>query len=277
MRRGAPDIEVRVIALGAEITPFSLEERALAWDPAEKTAAAAEAEGRAVGAEQLVWADCDTLILQDLRVVELGASADVGFRPVYGVNIGSRFSEPLDDFWALAYNICGVSEADVFPMTPCTTNAQLRPYINLGFVVVRPSVGILQRWQERCTRLLTDPRAKRFSADDRYESFIHQAVLSAVATSRARQARMRELPESVNYARSEHDDYPEARRPRRLNDLVTRRYEYPFEVNSWRAILPPEPPLSSWLDERMESLRPLLDPERLKVWSDALAKNKIRT
>jgi hypothetical protein len=275
--RRAPDIEARLEALGAEIVPLAMEEKSLAWDAASRVVAAAAAEAVAGEARELVWADCDTLVLRDLDAVALRRGEDVGYRPAYRANIGSRIAEPVDEFWSLVYEVCGVEEADVFPMAPCTADVQMRPYLNSGFVVVRPAAGILHTWSDRCAALLADPRAKRFTADDRYEPFVHQAVLSAVVTARSGREGTRELPASVNYGRHEHDAYPAETRARRLNDLITCRYEYPFEVNSWHDILPAEPPLSTWLADSLAALQPLLDVERLHAWREALIRNGVRT
>jgi len=216
-------------------------------------------------------------VLRDLDAIALGGGEDVGCCPAYRVNVGSRMGEPPDEFWSLVYSACGVEEADVFPMRPCTADVQIRPYFNSGFVVVRPAAGLLQAWSDRCDAILADPRARRFVADDRYEPFVHQVVLSALVIARSGRGRVRELPASVNYGRHEHDAYPPETRARRLNDLVTCRYEYPFEVNSWHDILPAEPPLSTWLAERLAALQPLLDPERLQAWREALIRNGVRT
>jgi hypothetical protein len=273
--RRAPDIEDRIARLGAEVHSFAADAATLDWDPAAKTAAAAAAEEVAADAREIVWVDSDTLVLGDLEVVELGPATDVAYCPVYKVNVGSRFDEPLDGFWSLVYEVCGVTDAEAFPLSPWTERAAIRPYINLGFVVVRPSAAILRTWADRCRALLADPRAKPFVDGESHRPFVHQAILSGVVTGRA--GRTRQLPVSVNYARPSHDDFPEEFRARRLNDLITCRYDYPFEINSWEAILPAEPPLSQWLKEKRESLAPLLDPDRLKAWSEALAKHGIRT
>ena len=263
--RRAGDLEARVEREGAEILPVSLDPETLGFPFAAKVAAAAVAEERLLGrADALFWMDPDTLVLSDLAGLVPGGATDLCYRPVHITNVGSRFDEPVDPFWAAIYSGCHVAEEAFFPMETCVEGAKVRPYLNAGCLVVRPEKGILRAWAERFSELRGTPALESFyTKDRRYAIFVHQAVLAGTVLATVGRPRMRELPESVNYPRHLHETYDAARRPKRLNDLVTCRYEESFPVNRWESdLLPVDEPLLSWIRDQLLDVEPLLDSER---------------
>ncbi len=263
--RQAPDVRLRLEALGAEVLPFQANTQALAFPFAAKVSAAAVAEGHVQGsASVLFWMDSDTLVLKDLDVLLLGPSFDLGYRPVHIANVGSRFDEPVDAFWSAIYRACGTPEGSVFPMETCVGREKIRPYVNAGCLVVRPEKGLLGGWSRRFFELYRAPDLAAFyEKDERYPIFFHQAVLAGTILASIDRSCMQELPEFVNYPRHLHTEYEKARRPGRLNDLITCRYEASFPVNRWESdLFPVEEPLSGWIREQLRDVESLLDPER---------------
>jgi hypothetical protein len=256
----APDIQSQVEALGAQVLPITVDQRALNFRFAAKTFSAGVAEEHAEDlASALMWMDPDTLILQDPEILLPDPHTDLCYRPVHIINIGSRFDEPVDAFWQTIYAHCEASSDVLFPMYTCVRRDKIRPYINAGSLVVRPKRGLLRAWAKRLSRLYNDPVMQPFYLKSSlYEIFVHQAVLSGVVMATIERSRMRELPEFANYPTHLHSDYIRERRPKRLNDLITCRYEHPFEAVNWNEIIPVDEPIKSWIDQQRKSIQPLL-------------------
>ncbi len=202
----------------------------------------------------LLWMDADTLILREPRHLTIREGETLCYRPVHHKLIGSDIDEPLDAYWALVYEACHVPEGAVFPMLTCADRRRVRPYFNAGLLGLRPEAGIMREWLETFAREYRRPElARLYRRDARYAVFIHQALLSGVILARLDRSAMRELPEWYNYPLHLHADYAPDRRPERLDDLTTCRYEK----------LPPEP--GWWGLTMSESLRGWLVGERERL------------
>lgn len=238
---------------GVRLIPFEVDEQALKFPLGAKVFAAAAAEGEVVGkADVLVWMDPDTLILQEPAALALENDKRLGYRPVHHRLIGSRWEAPLDDFWALVYKHCGVPEARPFPMTTHLGDDEIRPYFNAGILVVRPEDGLLTGWREDFSRLFQQEAfAAFYEQDPLYAVFMHQAVLGGVLLNRLDPDAMNLLPETFNYPLHLHHEVPAERRPERLNDLVTCRYDALPEDPDWWGRIRIDDPLKSWLAERV--------------------------
>jgi hypothetical protein len=202
--------------------------------------------------------------LRDPEGLLPGPQTDLGFRPVHIANIGSRFDEPVDAFWSAIYRACGTPERALFSIETCVERAKIRPYVNAGCLVVRPEKGLLRAWSRRFFELYRTPPLQAFyEKDERYAIFVHQAVLAGTLLATIDSSRTYELPEFADYPRHLHAEYGKARRPRRLNDLITCRYEESFPVNRWESdLLPVEEPLRGCIREQLADVEPLFDPER---------------
>lgn len=256
----ASDVQLRIEALGAEVIHFGVDQKALDFRFAAKTFAAGVAEERAEDlTSALMWMDPDTLILQDPNILLPDTDTDLCYRPVHITNIGSRFDEPIDAFWQTIYAHCGVPNDALFPMYTCARRDRIRPYVNAGSLVVHPERGLLRAWAKWFGQLYKDSVMQPFYLKSNlYEIFVHQAVLSGVVMATVERSRMRELPEFANYPMHLHGDYVGGRRPKRLNDLITCRYEHPFEAVNWNEVIPVDEPLKSWIDQQLKSIQSLL-------------------
>ena len=240
-------------ACGAHLIPFEMDPALLELPFATKVFASAAAESQARGqVDNLAWMDTDSLVLKDPRELLLADHIAVGCRPVDLAWIGSAYDEPLDPFWRFVYECCRAPESRVFPMTTSVDQKQIRAYFNAGLLVVRPQSGLLQSWRDN---LLTTSRQAGFEEylrrDTLYRVFVHQAVLAGTILSLLRKEEIQELPHWVNYPLHLHARYPADRRPARLNDLTSARYEEFFDNPQWSEILPAEEPVKSWLTERL--------------------------
>jgi hypothetical protein len=167
-------------------------------------------------------------------------------------NVGSRFGEPLDAFWSLIYDHCGVSEDRVFPMKTHVDGNTIRPYLNAGLVATRPEKRLIKKWRDAFLAIYREPELERlYKADDRYRIFIHQAVLSAVTLASFTRGELLELPPMYNYPIHLYDEDATGRRPSGLEELVTFRHEGFYDEPDWEEKMPAREPLKRWIRERL--------------------------
>lgn len=233
--------------------PFPIDAPALAFPLAAKVYAAAAAEAAATDqAGCLVWMDVDSIVVNEPKALLLEDNSVLGYRPVDHTLIGSLYDDPIDGFWRLIYEACDISEEDVFPMKSSVDEKWLRPYFNAGMLVARPGGGLLQRWRDNFDRLYRQPVFDPFYGQNILcKIFMHQAVLAGTVLALTNKASLQELPYLVNYPLHMHGDYPGHRRPERLNDVITCRYDTFFDDPAWESAIPIDEPLKSWLTGRL--------------------------
>ncbi len=199
----------------------------------------------------LVWMNSDTLIINEPSDFLLNEDKNLAYRPVHHTLIGSVIDKPIDSFWNLIYEKCGVPESKIFPMKTHVDHNTLRPYFNAGCLVVRPEKGLFQSWWHSFKELYRDKSFRNFyEKDDLYAIFIHQAVLSGVILSSMEKYELLELPFSYNYPLHLYFESPIEYRPQNINDLITAR----FEKQKYLEDAPIHDPLKSWLKAQLNAL-----------------------
>jgi hypothetical protein len=241
-------------ALNVRLIPFNVDEGVRKFPFASLVYASAEAEKQVEGkSEIMVWMLADTLVIKPPRAFSLREGVDFAYRPVHHTLVGSVYEKPLDGFWTLIYQHCGVTEDRVFPMETCVRDYTIRPYFNAGMLVVRPEQGLLNKWRDHFDRLYRHPDFEPFYEKDiRYKIFMHQAVLAGVVLNMFEQEKLQELPEAINYPLHLHDEYSSEHRPEALNDLITCRYEGINELTNFLDKIRIREPLKSWLNARLD-------------------------
>jgi hypothetical protein len=236
---------------------FEASDEELDFPFAGKTIAAGTAEHLAQKrAELLVWMDRDSLIIQEPSPLNLAENKKAGYRPVDHTLIGSLANEPPDSFWSLIYNYCGVDAQQIKSMVTSVDERTIRPYFNAGLLALRPQRKLLQTWSERLRTLYRLPAfAPFYGRDIRYRLFMHQAVLAGVLLAELNEEELEELPYLVNYPLHMHDTYPMARRPTRLNDVYSCRYDTLVEEPDWEQLIQIDEPLLSWLYEERKRVQ----------------------
>lgn len=235
--------------LGAEFICFEIDPERASFPFADKVHAAAAAETVTRNqSRDLLFMDSHSLVLDDPGEVLLEQGHDLGCRPVDHKLIGSPYDEPVDAFWQLIYDRCGVPEDRLFPMTTTVDGIRIRPYFNAGFLVVRPERGLFELWRENFDRLHRSQHFEEFYRQDPlYRIFVHQAILAGSALSQLAQPAVQELPRSVNYPLHMHADHPPELRPESMNDLISCRYDTLLADRGWQEVLPAREPLRGWL------------------------------
>lgn len=243
----------RLDSLDVLLVPFQMARKSLDFAFAGHVHAAANAESKAMGHTQLLaWMAPNTLVLQEPRNVLLGRGKSLGYRPVHHKLLGSGIDEPLDEFWTLIYEHCGVPEDQVFSMRTQVEDIPIRPYFNAGLLVVDPYTKMLQTWLDTFLRIFQKPEYLEFySQDKRYEIFMHQAVLTGVILSSLAKNRMVELPPIYNYPLNLYEEDKTKYRPESLEDCVTIRHEGFYEDPEWIEKIPARKRLKEWIAERV--------------------------
>ncbi len=238
--------------LGVQLFPFEIDENILRFPLAGKPFAAAEAERLATGKYKfMAWTDPDNMLLNEPREFILSEGMNLGYRPVHHINVGSIYSQPLDEFWSIIYKDCHVPDERVFPMQPNVEDIDIRPYINAGHLVVNPGRGLFRKWRENFVKLYSQPAYMEiYRKNPRYAVFVHQAILSATVLSEMKNEEICELSVKYNYPLNLYFDIPLEKRIKKLNDLVTARYDLFADYQHWNALIEIEEPLKSWIFEQ---------------------------
>lgn len=242
----------KLTELGVQLFSFVIDENILRFPLAGKPYAAAEAEKSAAGKFKfMVWTDPDNMLLNEPREFILSKGINLGYRPVHHINVGSIYDQPLDEFWKLIYEDCGVPRDRVFAMKPNVEDIDIRPYINAGHLVVNPSRGLLKKWCENFSQFHAKPEyLKLYRKNQLYAVFVHQAILSATILTEMNKKEICELPEKYNYPLNLYFDIPVEKRIKKLNDLVTARYDLFANIQHWNALIEIDEPLKSWISEQ---------------------------
>lgn len=245
---------------GAEIVPYRADEHAAAFPFTARLLAAAEAEAMAEreGA-LLVCMDSPSLVLGDLSMLRLPDGKSLGARPVDHVNVGSPWEAPMDDFWRLVYDRCGVDPGAAWPVGAAADGRPIRAYYNAGLLVLRPAAGLMRAWRERFARVCRDEAFEPlYARDPRYRVFVHQAVLAAVIVGTLGREGVLELPATVNYPLHLHGEFvaagralPSAGQAPRMEDLASLRYEYLLDDPGWIDVMPVRDEARAWVAERV--------------------------
>ncbi len=245
---------VKLESLNVTIKQIKVDEKKAEFPFVDHVCAAAQAEEEAVGiTRNLVYLGTNAIVIQEPKEFILEEGINLGFRPVHHKLIGSDYEEPIDSFWGIIYQKCSVTEDKIFPMKTHVDGSVLRPYINSGYLIVKPERGFLRKWWEYYQKLYYLPLFSEFyEKDDLYVTFIHQAVLSGIFLSYLSKEEILELPFTYNYPINLYHESPDEFKPESFNDLVTARYYLGKLINPDDfEKLPFHEPLKSWLSTRI--------------------------
>lgn len=246
-------IEDGLLSLGVRIVPCQIDEAVAQFPFDGRAFASAEAESLARGqADFLVWMDSDSLVISEPGELALEDGNILGCRPVDLTLISSRYGEPIDSFWGMVYQGCHVPDGRLFPMTTVVDETTIRPHFQAGLLVVRPEHGLLQLWRDRFKELHSSIQSNDLYRERRrHKLFFHQAALAGAVLSSLEQRQIQVLSHLVNYPLHLHSDYPAARKPHYLNEVITCRYGDSLGDPSWREKIPMQEPLASWIGEQL--------------------------
>ncbi|MFX1483776.1 MAG: hypothetical protein ACFFCP_11390 [Promethearchaeota archaeon] len=243
-------LKERLLALDVQLLPFHIVDT---FPFLANAQAASMAEKRARGEfDILAWLASNTVFLQEPSEYRLKDGKMLGYRPVHHALIGSRYNEPLDEFWTKIYEYCQVPKERIFPMNPHIEETQIRPYFNSGSLVSRPEKGLFGNWFESFLEQYQLPEFREYyKRDGRYAIFIHQSILSGIILSKFTHEEIIEFPPSYNYPVHLFAEDNTKYRPQRIDQLVTFRHEGFHMDPDWEDRLPAGPELTHWLKEKL--------------------------
>lgn len=221
-----------LFSLGVRLLTFEIDLQAEDFPFASFVTAAAMAETLALGETRfLAMMASDTLVLQPPAAFLLPPGKSFGGCPVHLKLLGSAYSDPPDEFWALVYRHCGLNPEQIFPLSTVVDEQLVRAYFNAGLLVIRPERGILRSWQTRFNSLFKLPEFEAFyQQHELYKIFMHQAILAGNLLSLLRSQEFLHFPSEINYPLHLHTRIAAPRRPASISQLTTCRYEDFHEV-----------------------------------------------
>ena len=207
--------------------------------------------------ELLVWLAVNQFFIKEPSEFILAEDKNYGYRPVHHKLIGSKFDEPIDEFWSLIYEKCNTPIDKIFPMKTHIDGEILRPYINSGFQVVRPKIGFFNKWWNSFREIFQDPVFKKFYEEsDLYTIFIHQAVLSALMLEEFKLEEIVELSSDYNYPIHLFEESLDELKPKSINDLtIARFYLNKLQEPNGLERIPITGKLKDWLLNRLEKIK----------------------
>jgi len=246
-RAAALHVDLHAYTAAPDLSDFPFTEKALAAAEAERLA-----EGKA---QELLWFDRDSLVLNDISPLRLSIGKKVSFRPVNVQNIGEDAGAGQEDdhngFWRRARELASLGSRDIGTTTSYIDRKVLRFYIAAGLVGARPQLGIFREW-ERLVRLFAEDGCMRQYCWEHalYRIFLHQAALSLAVAGKTMAEERQELSALAMYPLNFWEDDPNASRPAALDDLMSLRYDTVLDDENWRRF-PMSTPLRDWLQDNI--------------------------
>ena len=162
-------------------------------------AAAAESAAADQGAV-LVWLDNDAVILSEPTAFDLDSGISLAYCPVMHNRSGTLFGQPPDAFWSRIYELQGLTDDMLFPMTTPADNQTIRAYFHCGILAVRPEKQILKRWAEAFELLCGDSTLASMCKEEVTKNiFLHQTALTGAVLHTLDRGEMVEFPHSYHF------------------------------------------------------------------------------
>ncbi|GEM_PF-3627515 len=236
---------------GVVVLPLEMERAFLDYPLALKAYAAAQVENKVKeSAGTLVWLDPGVLVLKPLEALALGDGFDAAVRPVTLANtIAMAPQAAPNDYWQPIYKETRLDYAGLPVLKTITDGQEIQPYYNCEVFSFNPRLGIAGEWARLLTRLLKDEKYQKSACTTFLRKlFLHQAVLSAVITSRIKPERIKALPLTSGYPFSQHERLPEGKKAACLEGISVAIFDRSWQQDpDWLNRVPAGAPLRSWL------------------------------
>lgn len=234
-----------------EVLALEIDPAVLSYPLALKAFAAAQVEKRVKSTvSTLIWLDPGVIVLDSLEPLGLAGTHDAAVRPVTLANtISLPPQTPPNDYWKPIYEQTGLDFATLPTLETVVDNTKIQPYYNCEVYSFNPDLGLAEEWARLLTGFLKDERyQKDVCTTFLRKLFLHQAVLSAVLTSRIKPDRVKALPLTSGYPFSQHARIPAEKKALRLNDLSVVIFDTTWDqAPGWMKAMPIDEPLKSWL------------------------------
>lgn len=217
---------------------------------ANKTYAAAHVEAFASSqVETLCFMDSDMVCVQPPMSFVCQEQCVVAVRPVDLRFVGLLADEPLDLFWKVVYETCGVDASKVWNVETRVYRQSIRAYFQTGLVALRPERGIFRQALDNLERMAIDDRRRAFSRQQNV--FIEQALFTATILSKVSREEILMLGPDYSYPLDLHSQLGSERKFSRLNDLAVIHSGASFYDLRWLNTFTVDEPLKTWLLSRL--------------------------
>jgi hypothetical protein len=238
---------------GVTVLPLEIERSFLDYPLALKAFAAAEVEKKVMdGIDTLIWLDPGVIVLNSLGALDLGKDFDAALRPVTLANtIGIPPRNEPNDYWEPIYRETGLDYANLPVLKTIADEQEIQPYYNCEVFSFNPKLGLAAEWARLLTRFLKNENYQKTVCTTSFRKlFLHQAVLSAVISSRIKPERIRALPLTSGYPFSQQMKLPAAIRIASLDEVSVLIFDRTWQQDEkWLERIPAKEPLRKWLSQ----------------------------
>ncbi len=233
------------------VLPLEMERAFLDYPLALKAFAAAQVEKKVADTvATLVWLDPGVMVLNSLADLDLDGKFTAAVRPVTLANTIAMppQSEP-DDYWKPIYEETGLDFKALPVLETIADEVKIQPYYNCEVFSFNPGLGIAGEWARLLGRFLKDENYQKTACTTFLKRlFLHQAVLSAVISSRAKPDRIKALPLASGYPFNQHEKLSASKKAASLNDLSVAIFDYAWDrIPGWMEKVAIREPLKGWL------------------------------
>lgn len=225
---------------------------------AEKVYACAQIEEEVKNTvKNLVWLDNEVLVFSQPSKLILNAPYKIGIRPVFLHNGISCYANTKPNaYWNNIFNHTGVNPVKIPVVETAIDEKKIFAYYNCQVVSVNPKVGIFREWAKKFDEILADSNYMQTAMPTAWHQFfLHQAILSAIITSKIPEKEIFTLPSTYNYSLNTHFDYPKNKQAKKINDLTIIIHELTLTNHpDWVELYGVQNPLKDWLNQRMPNL-----------------------
>ncbi|MBE0664496.1 MAG: MBL fold metallo-hydrolase, partial [Candidatus Aminicenantes bacterium] len=236
---------------GVVVLALEMERAFLDYPLALKAFAAAQVEKKVADTvATLVWLDPGVMVLNSLAALDLDGEFSAAVRPVTLANTIAMppQSEP-DDYWKPIYEETGLDCKTLPLLETIADEVKIQPYYNCEVFSFNPGLGIAKEWARLLARFLKDENYQKTACTTFLKRlFLHQAVLSAVISSRAKPDRIKVLPLASGYPFNQHEKLSASKKAASLNDLSVAIFDYAWDrIPGWMEKVEIKEPLKEWL------------------------------
>jgi len=221
-----PEHSELLVKYEIELVPVEIDKKYQHIPYNQKTMAAGQIENFCMTYyERICWLDVDSVIL-NLSESCLDYNKILACRPVDLKLIGCPYGKGLDSFWKDIFDFTESSDKNLYEIETTVDQAKIYSYFNAGMLIVDPKYRLLSLWSDNFREIALNSKWEvYFAQNSLYKIFLHQAVLTASIISELSRDDIQILDYHVNYSLRNHENYPDYKKVKVLDDLISFRLD----------------------------------------------------
>jgi len=151
--------------------------------------------------------------------------------------------------WMPIFMATGLNNRRLPMIMTIADEVEIQPYYNCEVFCINPRLGICEEWMRILTSLLEDKQYQSEVCTTFVQKlFLHQAVLSAVISTRIEQKKIKSLPLTHGYPFNQYKRLPKSKQVASLNEISIVIFDYAWAKNpDWMDNILINEPLKQWL------------------------------